>query len=634
MDKTKHGKIPAVGRRFPVGVELLDGGGHFRVWAPACAKVAVVLENIGDIPVEFALHAEEKGYFSGLIAAATAGSCYRYRLGGNENLHTDPVSRFQPMGPHGYCEIIDPSAFVWTDSGWQGIEEHRHVIYELHIGTFTEDGSWAAAMSHLPTLRDLGVTTLQVMPIADFPGRFGWGYDGVNLFAPSRLYGRPDDFRSFVNQAHVLGLAVILDVVYNHLGPDGSNLHEFSDDYLSSAYQTDWGRAMNFDGTESGPVREFFLSNARYWMEEFHLDGLRLDATQNIYDSSEKHIIEEIVETVRQATQGRSFLVISENEPQDSTYLLPVTEGGFGVTATLNDDFHHSAMVALTGCRKAYFSDHRGTPQEFISLAKYGYLFQGQYYHWQKQKRGKPALTIPPYRFVNCIENHDQVANLGHGFRIHQLTSPGRFRALTAILLLFPQIPMLFQGQEFASSARFLYFADHVKKLSAKVRQGRIEFLSQFKNLATEEMCACQPDPACPETFFRSKIDHAEREKNGSALRLHADLLALRRHDPVFGAVSCKIDGAVLEGNAFVLRYFGYCGEERLLIVNLGQDLCLESMAEPLLAPPSGQEWSLVWSSENPSYGGNGMVPLQQGAWSLCGESAIVMAVYNGGNNA
>ena len=465
--------------------------------------------------------------------------------------------------------------------------------------------------------------------MAEFSGRFGWGYDGVDLFAPTRLYGRPDDLRRFVERAHALGVAVILDVVYNHLGPTGNYLRSFSPAYFTDRYENEWGDAINFDGPDSGPVREFFASNAAYWIDEFHFDGLRLDATQQIFDNSPEHILSLVSTAARDAAQGRSTIIVAENEPQDVRIVRPQRDGGFGLDGLWNDDFHHSAVVAVTGRSEAYYSDTRGEAQEFVSAAKYGYLYQGQHYHWQQQPRGTPTWSIPPAAFVCFLQNHDQVANSARGARLHQLTSPGRLRAMTALFLLMPSTPMLFQGQEFAASAPFLYFADFEGELAAAVRKGRAEFLTQFPSVAAYESQAALDAPGDPATFARCKLDLREREKHAEAYALHRDLLALRREDEAFQTQRIGgVDGAVLSSSAFALRFFtdGHAGD-RLLIVNLGADLNRDSIAEPLLAPPAGRAWDVRWSSEHPKYGGRGTAyPWKNGCWRIAGESASVFA--------
>ncbi len=614
-------------RRLPIGVELRSGGGaDARVWAPRCHSVAFVIESGVAGFSETPLAAEADGYFAGFVADASEGDRYRFRLDGGSSF-PDPASRFQPEGPHGPSEIIDPSGFEWSDDDWAGVGLRGAVIYELHVGTFTLAGTWDAARQELPALRDLGVTVIEVMPVADFPGQFGWGYDGVNLFAPSRLYGTPDDARQFVDGAHRLGMGVILDLVYNHLGPDGNYLAAFSDDYRSKGEHTEWGDAFNFDRENSGPVRELFISNARYWIEEFHFDGCRLDATQQIFDDSDRHIIADVTSTIRASAGTRSTLVIAENERQDVRLVMPPAEGGYGLDALWNDDFHHSAIVALTGRNEAYYSQHRGTPQELISAAKHGFLYQGQYYAWQKQARGSPALGLPPERTIAYLQNHDQVANSARSSRIHQLTDASQLRALTALLLLGPGTPMLFQGQEFAAPSPFHYFADHADGLAGLVNAGRADSFRQFPSVmdfqATSEMAV----PTALTTFNASKLDHAERTRNAEVYEFHRDLLRLRREDPVFRLqASLGIDGAVIGDEALVLRFFGKDDDDRLLLINLGRDVVLLPMPEPLLAPSRRGPWRMFWSSEEPRYGGSGTPPFTPDAsWRLAAHSAIVL---------
>jgi maltooligosyltrehalose trehalohydrolase len=626
-----------ISERMSLGAELApEGGVKFRVWAPGRKLVEVLIEaspkRAGEAPEVFSLEAEEDGYFSCTVSGVSPGMVYRFRLDREPLLLPDPASRFQPEGPHGPSRIIDPNRFPWSDRGWSGIDPEDpggHVIQEMHIGTFTREGTWEAALRELPELASLGVTIIELMPVADFPGRFGWGYDCVNLFAPTRLYGQPDAMRLFIDRAHAVGLGVILDVVYNHLGPDGNYLPYFSSDYFSSRHRSEWGASLNFDDVHSERVREYILANAVYWITEFHLDGLRLDATQQIFDDSPEHILAAIVKRVRRAARPRSLYIVGESEHQDTRLLAPAKRGGYELDALWNDDFHHSAMVAATGRAEAYYSEHRGRAQEFVSAAKYGFLYQGQWYTWQKKRRGTPALNFKPHRFVHFIQNHDQIANSGSGKRIHLLTSPGRYRVLTAMLLLGPQTPLLFQGQEYASSSPFFYFADHEDRISRQIAKGRAEFLAQFPPLATAEMQARLPDPGDPMTFVQSKLAAGERFGNGQEYALCRDLLGLRREDPIFRSVrrSGRVDGAVLGREAYVLRFFGEGeGDSRLLLVNLGSDVSLSPAPEPLLAPPAGADWALLWSSEAPAYGGLGTPPWPtEGEWHLAGETAVVL---------
>ena len=610
-------------RRLPIGAEEQGRGVHFRVWAPASKSVAVEVISGGKVERAVPMSAEGGGYFSGLVEGMAAGALYKYRLG--HGSFPDPASRFQPEGPHGPSEVVDPTKYKWRDQNWRGITPRDLVLYEMHLGTFTPEGTWRAAAEQLRELKELGVTGIEVMPIADFAGRFGWGYDGVDLFAPTRLYGRPDDVRAFIDAAHALGMMVILDVVYNHLGPDGDYLGEFSKDYFSVRYKCEWGEALNFDGPNSKPVREFFTANARYWTDEFHFDGLRLDATQQIFDSTEPHILSEITRTVREAAGGREVFIVGENEPQQTRMVRSPENGGYGLDGVWNDDFHHTAMVAATGKREAYYSDYKGTPQEFISAAKYGFLYQGQRYAWQKKRRGTPAFDLSGRNFIWFLQNHDQIANSLRGQRLHQVTSRPLLRALTAVMLLGPAVPMLFQGDEFGASTPFLFFADHNPELNKMVSKGRREFLKQFRSVATEECSAVLKEPAVVETFRICKLDFSERKRNREIYSLHRDLLKVRREDATIRDPEV-IDGAVLGERSFVLRYFSRIGDDRLLLVNLGGDLRLNPCPEPLLAPLEGKGWAVLWSSEGPKYGGCGTPPLETEAnWIIPAFSAVLM---------
>lgn len=610
-------------RRYPVGAELGSGGVDFRVWAPRRTRVEVVFD--GDLhPVT--LEPDGGGYFRGMAHGARVGTRYRFRLDGSERLFPDPASRSQPEGPHGASMVVDAGAFNWTDSEWRGLSPTGNVAYELHVGTFTPDGTWAAAERELAELARLGVTLLEIMPIAEFPGRFGWGYDGVDLFAPTRLYGTPDDVRRFVDAAHALEIGVILDVVYNHFGPDGNYLSEFSDTYVRNDRATDWGPSINFDGNGSHGVRTLVLANARYWVDEFHFDGLRLDATQNIHDSSDEHILAAIVCAVREASGGRGTFVVAENESQESRLVRPAADGGYGLDAIWNDDFHHTARVALTGRREAYYWDYGGTPQELVSALKWGFLYQGQHYAWQDQPRGTPSLDVAPSKLVAFLENHDQVANSALGERLHRLSSPGRYRAMVALMLLGPATPLLFQGEEFASSRPFLFFADHSNELAGLVGDGRRKFLEQFVSMSPDMTERLAP-PCDIATFAACKLDVTERASHRPTYDLYRDLIALRRTDGVFGPGCRRLDGAVLSHSSLVLRFFGGTpGDDRLLLVTLGPDEVLGRVPEPLLAPPLAASWEVAWSSEHPRYGGGGTPPLYcDGVLHLLGESAVAL---------
>lgn len=612
-------------RRFPIGAEFVEGGVSFRVWAPDRRRVDVVLAD-GEHP----LAAEADGYFAAVVPGVAAGAEYRFRLDGEETLYPDPASRAQPRRPQGASAVVDPTTFAWTDGGWAGLAIAGQVIMEIHIGTFTREGTWAAAADKLPLLKEVGITVVNMMPVNEFPGRFGWGYDGVDLFAPTHLYGKPDDLRGFVDRAHALGLGVILDVVYNHFGPDGNVMSRFAADYFTDRHATDWGEALNYDGHNRHGMRDLVVANAAYWIEEYHFDGLRLDATQNIYDASppKDHVITALARAARAAAGPRSIIIVAENEPQNTDLIRSVEAGGYGLDGVWNDDVHHAALVAATGRNEAYYQDYQGTPQELIAAAKYGYLFQGQTYAASRQGRGVPALDMKPAAFVTFIENHDQIANSARGLRLNALVGPARLRALTTYQLLMPGTPMLFQGQEFWASSPFAFFADHHPDLAALVRKGRHASLAMFASLADETGQAQLPDPESEHTFRVCRLDWSEREKNAGIVAFHRDLLAMRARTPAFSANHRPaVDGSVIGPEAFVLRFFDEGEEDRLLFVNLGRDLHLRSLAEPLTAPPRGRAWTMVFSSEHPAYGGTGTPPVitASGGWTLPGNTAVVL---------
>ncbi|HEX4132490.1 MAG TPA: malto-oligosyltrehalose trehalohydrolase [Pirellulales bacterium] len=612
---------------LPIGAELTASNRvRFRVWAPSTDQVAVVQQPPrGGHATEVTLEHEGDGYFS-TETDSSAGMHYRFRLGDDGDLYPDPASRFQPDGPLGPSEVIDYRSFAWTDADWPGVTPREQIIYELHIGTFTRQGTWIAAAEQLPALAALGITLLEVMPIAEFVGRWGWSYDGVNLFAPSHLYGAPDDFRRFVDTAHRYGIGVVLDVVYNHFGNIGCTVQHFAREYISDRYENEWGASPNFDGERSAPVREFFVANVRHWISEYHLDGLRIDATQAFFDQSKEHILCALVREAHDTAGSRSIVIIAESEPQDVRLIRPCERGGFGMDMTWNDDFHHTAMVRATGRSEAYYTDYRGRAQEFASALKWGFLFQGQRYQWQKQRRGSPALDAPAWAFVNYLQNHDQLANSLGGERLQELTSPGRLRALTAVLLLGPGTPLLFQGQEFAASSPFLYFADPEAELAEKVSAGRRKFLSQFRSLALPEMQHAVPDPSDSATFTRCRLDFSQREKHAAVYRLHADLIRLRCSDPCLRSQDKHTwHGAVLSDDCFLMRLI-LEDEQRLLIVNFGPDLHLDPAPEPLLAPPAERRWAVQWSSEDVCYGGHGTPAVDTDEnWRIPSECALML---------
>jgi maltooligosyltrehalose trehalohydrolase len=626
------------GARPLAGTDLTGDGVRFRVWAPGRHKLAVLIEGPGP-SARLAMRQASDGLWIADGPGLRAGTRYRFLVDGHDQPLPDPYSRFQPEGPDGPSEVIDPAAFPWDDADWKGVRLPGQIIYEMHIGSFSPEGTWEGAARRLQQLRELGVTVLQVMPVSEFAGEFGWGYDGVDLFAPYHRYGRPDDFRRFVAQAHRLGLAVILDVVYNHFGPAGNYLDRFSRHYFADKH-TEWGQAINYDGLHAEGARSLAVDNAAYWIREFHLDGLRLDATQAIYDESKDHLVTALTRAARAAARttgtnvDRSIVIVGENEPQDCRMITPPAQGGHGLDALYNEDLHHTAVVAATGCIDGYYSEYTGTPQELLSAVKHGFLFQGQRYHWQKQRRGRPARGIAPAQIVGFLENHDQVANSTTGERLWQLTSPGRHRALTTLLFCGPWTPFLFQGAEWNSSRPFFYFADHHPELAALVRKGRGEFLSQFTSCQSPEAQAALADPGDRATFETSRLDWDERDRpeHARALALHRDLIALRKRDPVLAAQGrppVTLDGAVLGPECFLVRYFEDSADDRLLIVNLGRELRLRPAPEPLLAAPEGGRWRLIFSSDDRRYGGPGACApeSEDEGWTIAGQAACLLGV-------
>jgi maltooligosyltrehalose trehalohydrolase len=603
------------------GAHIVDDGVLFRVWAPRRTSLTLVLEGDG----KRSMARRDDGYFELHVPGVGGGQRYCFEL--EVGTRADPASRFQPNGVFGPSMVVDHASFAWTDAGWGGAPPpHRQVIYELHVGTFTHEGTWAGAAKKLPELAALGVTTVEIMPIAEFSGRFGWGYDGVFFFAPFHRYGAPDDLRAFVDAAHATGLAVILDVVYNHCGPVGSVLNDFSDRYFSQ-HQSDWGAGFNLDGEESQPVRDFMRANARQWIEHYHFDGLRFDAVHALVDQSPEHILDELSRNAREAAGRKPLFIVGENEAQDVRRLKTPATRQAGLDSMWNEDFHHAAFVRLTGRREAYFTDYWGTANEFASMARWGCLYQGQWYSWQKNGRGTDTRALASSALVCFLENHDQIANTGFGERLHHSVDPCLWRAMTALLLLGPGVPMLFQGQERASRAPFTYFADHEGDLAQAVRNGRIEFLAQFLTLRDPEMVSRIPDPTDERGFRRCQLDWQPTPEGGRALKLHGDLLRLRREDPVIsqvGTADVEIASAALTEDVLVVRYRADAGE-RMLLLNLGERVTLR-MNDALLATPFDTKWSMAWCSERVDYGGRGVAEaFGPGQWDLQARCAWLL---------
>lgn len=530
MTDTPYGHKSARAWSLPIGAQPDEHGTRFRVWAANATSVAVVCYGDDGTATPYPLELEGGGYFSAHVPGISPGTHYMYQVD-NDLPRPDPASRWQPEGVHSVSCVVDPTAFEWTDANWRGLPMEDLVIYEVHVGTATPQGTFDALIDRLDDLQDLGITAIELMPVADFPGNHNWGYDGVDLFAPARAYGGPEGLRRLVNAAHQRGLAVLLDVVYNHLGPDGNYLRIYSQDYFTSRHKTPWGDALNMDSTNSRPVREFFIANACYWAHEFHMDGLRLDATHAIIDDSPTHILQELQERVRETLPPeRYFVVIAENEENNAHLVRPTTRDGMGLDGVWADDFHHQVRVALAGDHDGYYSDYTGQSEDLATTMRQGWFYTGQPSAYLSKPRGTPANDVPYPRFVHCIQNHDQVGNRALGERLHHDIALDAYRAASVLLLLDPCTPLLFMGQEWAASTPFLYFTDHNEELGRLVTQGRRSEFAAFTSFAAEEI----PDPQARETFERSKLRWEERTQppHAEVLALYRTLLDMRQRLP------------------------------------------------------------------------------------------------------
>ncbi|MGI8926806.1 MAG: malto-oligosyltrehalose trehalohydrolase, partial [Tepidiformaceae bacterium] len=482
-------------------------GVSFRVWAPRPRSLELVLRGPAG---ERRLTPERDGeYAVAFVPALESGARYGYLIDG-EGPFPDPCSRSQPDGVHGLSEVTAPGAFAGRTRAFAPPALSELVIYECHIGTLTTAGTFDAAIAELPRLRGLGVTAIELMPVASFPGRWNWGYDGVALFAPAAVYGGPDGLRRLVDAAHEAGLAVLLDVVYNHFGPDGNYLGLYSDRYLTDLHQTPWGAAVNYDDAASAEVRRFVRENMLMWVHEYRIDGFRLDATNAIIDASPLHILAELRDALGDGWGGTPPILIAETDENDVRYLRPPDEGGFGFDAVWADDFHHALRVLLGGAREGYYASYGGSAAELARTVAQGFLYEGQVDPVLGEPRGTPARDRPWRQFVYCIQNHDQVGNRALGDRLSKTVSPANFRVAMLLLLLLPQTPLLFQGQEYAASTPFLYFTDHEPGLGRRVTEGRRTEFAAFAAFSDPRARERIPDPQAAETFLRSKLDPAE----------------------------------------------------------------------------------------------------------------------------
>jgi malto-oligosyltrehalose trehalohydrolase len=609
---------------MPFGAECRDDGTvRFRLWAPAARQVDLCLDDLrlddlrpddANHPAHIPLEKLDKGWFELVTDAAHPGSQYRFRIDGGQKV-PDPASRFQLHDVHGSSEVIDPNAFSWHDDSWRGRPWEEAAIYELHVGAFTLAGTFSSVGDRLDYLVDLGVTAIELMPVADFPGRRNWGYDGVLPFAPDSCYGRPEDLKELVQSAHSRGLMILLDVVYNHFGPEGNYLNLYAPQFFTARHHTPWGNAINFDGAESRSVRDFFIQNAQYWLTEYHFDGLRLDAVHAIIDDSKPDILTELAAAVRSSvgTDRRVHLIL-ENERNQARYLQrtelckPRT-----YTAQWNDDIHHALHVIVTGERDGYYSDYAERPLELLGrclVSGFGYQGEGSPYK-NGETRGEPTTGVPLTAFVSFLQNHDQIGNRAFGERIHKVADPRPVRAALEIMLLAPSPPLLFMGEEFGSETPFLFFCDFGKDLAAAVTAGRRKEFARFARFNDESAREQIPDPNDGRTFEACRLDWdaiAQPQHQGW-LRLYRQLLRLRHHHIVprlSAACAIQADYNVRADHGLTAHWHFPDRAKLTLLANL------RTAPHSGLTPPATQ---MIYTSEDVS-----AEALQQGtlpAWSV-----------------
>jgi maltooligosyltrehalose trehalohydrolase len=578
------------------------------------------------------MHPEGGGWFAARVEGAGEGTRYRYRLDGGETF-PDPASRSQPEGVHGPSEVVDPFSFPWSDAGWRGIPLEEMVVYELHVGTATPEGTFDALAGRLDDLAALGVNAVELMPVAEFPGCRNWGYDGVSLWAPSRAYGGPAGLRRLVDAAHARGMAVILDVVYNHFGPEGNYLPAVTSGRIyTERHHTPWGPAVNYDGAESAGVRHFIAGNAVHWAHEYHLDGLRLDATHAIVDDSEPHILRELAERVRAALpEGRHFVLFAEDERNERRLVMPPPEG-LGLDAVWADDLHHQLRRLAAGDEEGYFADFGGTVEDVAETLRHGWFYRGQPTVRTGEPRGTSPAGIPPQRFVHCIQNHDQTGNRALGDRLSHAVPLPVFRATSALLLLSPYTPLIWMGQEWAASSPFLYFTDHPEELGQAVTEGRRREFAGFSAFSDPAHRERIPDPQDPETFERSRLRWEERllPPHDGVLALYRELLRMRREEPALRRRDRdSFAVAALDGCALALRREGPAGEALLLVCSFGggTDAALDARDET--RPPAGRRWEMVLSTEEGRFGGGAEGEVASldadGRLRIAGPGAVVL---------
>ncbi len=578
-----------------------DGQVDFRVWAPTARALEVVVDRAGDPAQTRPLTRGRDGVFTLTWPGLGAGARYHYLLDGDGPL-PDPASRFQPGGVHGPSTVVDP-AYAWSDHEWPGVPLEALSIYELHVGTFSPAGTFAGVTAQLPALRALGVSCLELMPVADFPGARNWGYDGAALFAPARCYGTPDELRRLVDTAHALGLAVLLDVVYNHTGPDGSYLGRFSPYYFTDRHASPWGAGLDVDGEHSRQVREFFIENALHWVHEYHMDGLRLDATHAIHDHGPRHFLAELTARVKASVSGRHVHVIAEDHRNLAMMVAPPEAFGWGLDAVWADDFHHQMRRLLAGDRDGYYRDFSGTAADLATTLRQGWFYTGQHSEHLQEARGTDPSDVAAAACVVCLQNHDQVGNRARGERLHHQIDAAAFRAASVVLLTAPETPLLFMGQEWAASSPFLYFTDHAEPLGRLVTEGRRREFQDFSAFADPAAAESIPDPQAPSTFLASRLDWSERDRepHASTLRLYTALLDFRRtHLTVDGPLEDFAVEALDDDTILMIRTNG-AGVSHLIVARLRGAGPVDLGASALVAAMVGG-WTRVLTSEDPAF--------------------------------
>ena len=584
-------------------------GVRFTVWAPLARAVSVVLEAASGVSSEpISLEPASDGLYTRHVPGLGAGTRYRVMVDGRGPF-PDPASRFQPHGVHGSSEVIDPASFAWSDRAWRGRPLEQLVLYELHVGAFTPEGTFAAAIDKLPHVAALGVTAIEIMPLADFPGERNWGYDGAALWAPARHYGRPGDFRQLVDAAHAHGLAVHLDVVYNHLGPDGAYVVAVAPPILARGNRTRWGTGLNLDGEHSAGVREFLIRNAIHWVREYHLDGLRLDATPALVDSSPRHFVAELGARVRAAVTGRPVVTIAEDVRNLSAVVAPESSGGWEMDGVWSFDFHHQIHRLLTGQCDGYYTDFADAIEDLATIAQQGWLFAGQHSKYTGGMRGDDPAGIDLARFVFYLQNHDEIGNRPLGERLSHLIEPAAHRAATALLLLLPQTPLLFMGDEWATSAPFRFFTDHDEKLGVRVAAGRRRDFGRFETYASLD----PPHPQHPDTFAASRLrwDEITQPHHAATLAFHRALLALRQSDPALRAGTALHIEALDHATLLVRRDArdgagdepgNVSGTTLVAVIRLRDAGRVELAGVPALGDLAGSQWVVALHTEQSEF--------------------------------